>query len=211
VRAGGESIGGQHDYSVAPSLRSDRWFVGTGFSGSDVLPGLVGYEWDAVTPGCRTPPLTVLFHFAGPPAPADAVRFTAPSGALVFSAGSLSFALGLDDYRWHVDVPPTGDPRLEAFVRNAFADLIRPAAPLAVRTAVGRTSVTIAVRHTPDPRIETVKVYRARATSPLARGSRGMHLVCRTLSRSCVDRAPPGRRLRYVVVVHDRWGPRRRL
>ena len=207
VRSEVESIGGQHDYGVAAGALSNSWFAGTGFTASSVLPGLVGYEWDAVQPGCRTPPLTRLFHFAGPPAPGDAVRFTAPSGALVFSAGSLSFAKGLDDFRGHPNVPPPGDSRLEAFVRNAFRDLVLPAPPLAVRSSAGPKGIEVTVRRTPDPRIDAMLVYRASAQQPLARGRRGLRLVCRSLGPRCVDRtAPRGTPVRYVVVVRDRWG-----
>jgi hypothetical protein len=172
-----------------------------------VLPGLVGYEWDLVTPGCPTPPLTVLFHYAGGPATADAVRYTAPSGAVVFSAGSLSFAKGLDDFQEHIGVPRTGDPRLERFVRTGFAALLRPAVPHSVRTNAGPAGITVTVRRAPDPRVVSVGIYRAPARMPLARGSRGMHLVCTTLEDSCLDRGVPRRRpVRYVVVVRDRWG-----
>jgi hypothetical protein len=201
-----ESLGGVHDFLIASGALTDPWFAGTGFSASSVLPGLVGYEWDAVAPGCPPPPLTVLFHYGGP-APADAVRYTARSGAIVFSAGSLSFAKGLDDYRAHPALPPGGDPRLEAFVRNAFSDLVRTPGPRSVRTTAGRGGITITVQRAPDPRVEQVRVFRAPARQPLARGSRGMHFVCSTLAATCVDRSvPKGRRVRYVVVVRDRWG-----
>lgn len=204
VRSEAESFGSLHGFTVVAAALANPWFTGAGFTAASFLPGLVGYEWDTVQPGCRTPPLTVLFRFAGPPA-ADAVRFTAPSGALVFSAGSLSFAKGLDDFRHHPDTPPTGDPRLEAFVRNAFADMQRPPGPLAVRIT-DRHSLTVDVRRTPDPRIEAMLVYRAPVRNPLAKGSRGLHLVCRTLADRCVDSGAPRRRLvRYVVVVRDRW------
>jgi N,N-dimethylformamidase beta subunit-like, C-terminal len=207
VRTDVESIGGQHDYSVSADALSDPWFAGTGFTASSVLPGLVGYEWDAVEPGCRTPTLTVLFHYGGPPASADAVRFTAPSGAIVFSAGSLSFAVGLNDYHEHANVPAPGDPRLERFVRNAFADMLRPSAPRSVRISVGPRGITVSVQRRADPRVLGVRIYRAPADQPLARGSRGLHLVCDTLRRSCLDRsAPAARQVRYVVVVRDRWG-----
>ena len=55
------------------------------------------------------------------PTSADAVRYTAPSGARVFSSGSLYFVYGLDNYYGHRDVLP--DPRLRQFMRNALADL----------------------------------------------------------------------------------------
>jgi hypothetical protein len=202
-----EALGGQHAYSVAAGALSDPWFAGTGFTGSSTLPGIVGYEWDAVVPGCVTPAPTPLFHFAGPPATADAVRFTAPSGATVFSAGTLSFALGLDDFRLRPNVPATGDPRLETFMRNALAELVRPAAPLAVRVSTVSRGVRIVLRRSPDPRVLGVRVFRAPAHNPLAHGSRGMHFVCSTLGAGCVDTsAPRNRRVRYVVVINDRWG-----
>ncbi len=207
TRAGVESIGGQYDYAVAPGALSDPWFAGTGFTATSVLPDLVGYEWDAVQPGCPTRPLTVLFQYRGPPAPAAAVRYTAPSGAIVFSGGSLSFSKGLDDFQGRPNARPTGDPRLERFVRNAFADLLRPAVPLHVRTTAGASGIAIGVQRTPDPRVDQVRVYRAPVDQPLAHGSRGLHLVCITLAATCLDRSVPrGRQVRYVVVVRDRWG-----
>jgi hypothetical protein len=199
VRSDVESIGGEHDFAVAPAGLADPWFLGTGFGASSVLPGIVGYEWDAIEPGCRTPPLTPLFHFAGPPAPADAVRFTAPSGARVFSAGSLGFARGLDEYRWHADSPPSGDPRLEAFARNAYADLLRPAEPRAVGVMSRRGRIVIVVKRTPDPRVEQVTVFRSVA-------GRRFRLVCHRLADRCVDRDPPSGRLRYAVILRDHWG-----
>ena len=48
---------------------------------------------------CRFTSLTTLFHYEGPPGNADAVRYVAASGARVFSAGSLQFVWGLDDFR----------------------------------------------------------------------------------------------------------------
>ena len=125
----------------------------------------------------------------------------------MFSAGSLNFANGLDDFVSQPGAHSPGDVRVERFVRNAFADLLRPAAPSSVRTQAGRNGVTINVRRAADPRVQDVRIYRARAEQPLAKGSRGLHLVCRTLESSCVDRTVPrGRRVRYVVVVRDWWG-----
>jgi hypothetical protein len=49
----------------------------------------------------------------------SAVRYTAPSGARVFSSGSIRFAVGLDPLNGR------GDPRLQRFMRNALADLKR--------------------------------------------------------------------------------------
>jgi len=113
-------------YAVNPSALGDAWFRDTGFTATSELPDSVGYVWDSVQPGCAIPPLTVLFHWEGVgrhgnPTTADAVRYKAPSGARVFSSGSLYFAYGLDNYYGHRDVPR--DARLRQFMRNALADL----------------------------------------------------------------------------------------
>jgi hypothetical protein len=95
---------------------ADRWFAGTGFRPTDVLAGLVGYEYDTVFDACKTPPLTRLFQATIPNhLNAVTVRYVAPSGAYVFSSGSIRFATALD--------PLHGDPRLRRFMRNALADL----------------------------------------------------------------------------------------
>ena len=93
---------------------------------TSTLPDSVGYEWDAVKPGCNVPPLTIFFHYAGPgpngkSTSADAVRYVAPSGAKVFSSGSLQFTWGLDNYSANDDAPP--NPHLQRFMRNALARL----------------------------------------------------------------------------------------
>ncbi len=180
-------------YTVAAP--QDPWFRGTGFTSSTVLPDLVGYEWDTITPGCTPPDAVDLFHYEGGPSDADAVRYTAPSGARVFSAGSLQFTWGLDDFPSsfsggsHPIVPG-----LEQFMRNALADLGRPAPPTAivVRRASGGISIRVS-RHA-DPRVRAVVVRR-----------NGV-VVCRTRTGACVD--PGGsRRARavYTATVADRW------
>jgi N,N-dimethylformamidase beta subunit-like protein len=126
-------------YAVNPAALGDAWFRGTGFTETSQLPDSVGYVWDSVQPGCAVPTPTVLFHYEGlgrhgNPTSADAVRYTAPSGARVFSSGSLYFVFGLDNYYGHRDVQP--DPRLRQFMRNALADLM--AKHSAHRTFVGQ-------------------------------------------------------------------------
>jgi hypothetical protein len=129
------------DYTV--SAAGDPWFAGTGFTSGSILPGAVGYEWDAVQPGCAVPAPTVLFHYEGAPSNGDAVRYTAPSGARVFSTGSLNFVSPLDPY----PAPPDGgDPRLQQFMRNVLADLTgaspAAAAPVVVAApALGGSAV----------------------------------------------------------------------
>jgi hypothetical protein len=110
-------------YTVAPTAAGDPWLAGTGLRPGMSLPETVGYEWDQVTPNCLSPAPTVLFHYDGP-GPADAVRYTAPSGARVFSAGSLQFAWALDSYPYqsHGNLALPG---VQRFIRNVLDDLTR--------------------------------------------------------------------------------------
>ncbi len=184
-----ESIGGPYDYSVNAAALDDPWFTGTGFTPTSTLTGLVGYEWDQIVPDCRRAQPTVLFQYQGPPTGADAVRFTATSGARVFSAGTLNFTHGLDDY----GTRPTGDHRLERFMSNALADLLRPAPPTALLiTRQSAHTARIRVRRHADPRVTAALVYRGRA------------LVCVTRTFTCVDHHP-GATQTYTAVLRDRW------
>jgi hypothetical protein len=111
------------DYVIGTSVLADPWLVNAEFAPGAALADLVGYEWDTTAPGCAVPPLTTFFHYAGLPTNGDAVRYTAPSGARVFGAGSVQFAWGLDGWGGH-DPPP--DPRLQQLVRNAIGALTAP-------------------------------------------------------------------------------------
>jgi hypothetical protein len=193
-QTGAFSIGGPYDYSINPAALNDPWFAGSGFTATSRLLGLVGYEWDKVVPGCRTPAPTVLFQYRGPPVAADAVRYTASSGARVFSAGSLNFTHGLDDFTPHTTAKPPGDPRLERFMQNALADLQRPAPPTSVQTtALGPHATMIRIKRHPDPRVTAVLVYR------------GRRLLCTSLRHTCTDHRPPPTPTPYTVVLRDHW------
>jgi hypothetical protein len=90
---------------------ASHWvFAGAGLRNGDALPGLLGYEVDAIYGG-GPPGLERLAHspFVDRGA-ADRIRYadmtiyTAPSGALVFATGSMQWNWGLDGYnapRWH--------------------------------------------------------------------------------------------------------------
>jgi hypothetical protein len=121
--AGEATIGGVHDYT--PTNLSDPWFKGTGLTPTSSLPGLVGGEWDNIPancPGATPPVITVLFSYSGA-APAQAVRYSPPSGARVFSTGSLTFNFGLDTNTFIPTYRRLESPALERFVRNAINDL----------------------------------------------------------------------------------------
>jgi hypothetical protein len=111
-------LGGVHDFHVAAAALNDPWFAGTGFKPGSVVRGILGYEWDGIERGCPTEPLTVLFHAGDVTPPADAVRYTAPSGARIFSTGSVDWSHGLDSFGGH-----QADRGLQRFMRNAINDL----------------------------------------------------------------------------------------
>ncbi len=126
----GLSITAPHpNYGVVPSALSNPWFAGTGFTGSSTITGVVGYEWDtAGQPGCPT--VQRLFTWTGTntygnPSRADASTYTAPSGARVFSGGSLQFSWGLDNFGHATPA----SPQLQAFAANMLDDLAGPVRP----------------------------------------------------------------------------------
>ena len=200
VEPGNQSIGIK-DLTVNPAALSDPWFARTGFAPTTVLPGLVGYEWDLISPGCATPPLTVLFHTPGTPS-FDAVRYTAASGARVFSAGTLRFSWGLDP------ASAQSNAGLQQFMRNALDDLTRPAPPASLRAVRTRAGVRIAVGWPTDPRPRELLVYARTGSQPFLPATRGARLVCRTRGATCMDSlAARSRPVRYVAILRDRWRP----
>ncbi|WP_306059778.1 N,N-dimethylformamidase beta subunit family domain-containing protein [Natronococcus wangiae] len=121
-------------YTVTEEALNHPWMEDTGFEAGDELPHLVGYELDHIVPGCPVPgDLSVLFEYEPGTSEyladteydggAQAVTYTAPSGARVFSSGTMNFPWALDD-----STPPWGpevraDSRLERFMRNALDDM----------------------------------------------------------------------------------------
>jgi PKD domain len=199
------------DYRPTVEGLADPWLAGTGFDSSSVVRDVVGREWDTVPgvppSGCAPPTLRVLFHYSGGSGEASAVRYVAPSGARVFASGSLQFAWGLDTFateeEGHANPP---DPRLQQFMRNALADLTRPAPPATVAPGLAGRTVSVGLPAPLDPRIEEVAVYRHEGSEPFAVADAVQ--VCRGApSAACVEAAPPGHRTYvYAAVAADRWG-----
>jgi hypothetical protein len=191
-------------YTVTPAAANDPWFAGTGLAPGDVLPDLVGPEWDQVIGGDRTPTcnprsLTVLFHADSPRGSADAVRYTAPSGARVFSAGSLQFAWGLDGYAH--PLPP--DPRVGRFMVNVLDDLTRPAPP-SLTAAMRGPAVVLATSHPADPRASTL-ILRHRGLANFDVSDPEAVVLC-VADTVCVDRKGASGLYRYAAVTIDSWG-----
>ena len=141
------------DYAVVASALDHPWMRDTGFEAGDEVVGIVGHEWDFVHEGVDVPgELTRFFHYEEGSSDrwivndddADAVSYEAPSGARVFSTGTLGWTWRLDpDPRWDAINWPLNrikeykpqvlepDPRLQQFTRNVLDDLQKPVAPVA--------------------------------------------------------------------------------
>jgi hypothetical protein len=112
---------------VGPS--SDPWLAAAGLTSGDVVPGVVGYEWDSLIPGCFTGHVAPLMTARIPGSngvshSADMVRATAPSGGRVFAMGTMELAWALRDLDGG-----SCNPQVVAFVRAALGDLTRPPTP----------------------------------------------------------------------------------
>jgi N,N-dimethylformamidase beta subunit-like protein len=175
---------------------SDPWLAAAGFAPGEVIPGVVGYEWDSLTPGCfagRVVPLMTALNPGsnGVSHRADMVRATAPSGGRVFAMGTMELASALDDLSGR-----SPNPKVAAFVEAALHDLTRPAPPAALAVRHHATELTVSARlSAPDPRIVRVIVRPVR-------GGQG----CRDSLRSVCRLPLPRRTTRYAAVAIDRWG-----
>ena len=108
-------------YTVTAAAMANPWFRNTGLTAGSTITDSVGYEWDTFKSGCVAN-AQVLLHYSGAPANADAVAYTAPSGAQVFSDGTMQLTWALDDYG-HA---PHADTRVQAMFANLFNALGAP-------------------------------------------------------------------------------------
>ena len=208
-----ESHSGPVDYTVTDAARTDPWFAGTGFAPGDKVLDVVGNEWDSlpeapVPEGCARPGLVSLFHFEGEPSNADAVKYTAASGARVFAGGAQQLSWSLDPFntgRFGRTLP--ADVRLQQFVRNALADLTRPAKPRALEAGVQGRTVTLRITRQPDPRVRSFQIYRHMGPGAFRLDDTSVARVCTTTQLVCVNRnVPRGRTYRYAAIALDAWG-----
>jgi hypothetical protein len=114
-------------WKPAASMQPDWLFHDTGFTSSSLVSGIVGYEPDRTTPS--SPPGTqvvgsgsTLCQHGGPPSGlGQSALYTAKSGALVFSSGTLGWQLGLSPMPAESpDAPRRADPRLVKLTENLF-------------------------------------------------------------------------------------------
>jgi hypothetical protein len=179
---------------VGPS--SDPWLAAAGLTPGDVVPGVVGYEWDSFIPGCFVgqvaPLMTALIPGSdGVSHTADMVRATAPSGGRVFAMGTMELAWALDGLDGR-----SPNPRVVALVKAALRDLTHPAPPAALIIRHRATGLIVSARlRAPDPRILRVIVRPVK-------GGRG----CADSLRSVCRLPLPRRTTRYAAVAIDQWG-----
>jgi hypothetical protein len=175
---------------------SDPWLAAAGLAPGDVIPGVVGYEWDSLAPGCFAgqvvPLMTALISGSdGVTRSADMVRATAASGGRVFAMGTMELAWALEGLGGR-----SANPQVVAFVETALRDLTRPAPPAALIIRHRARGLIVSARlSAPDPRILRVMVR------PMG-GGRG----CADSLRSVCRLPLPRRTTRYAAVAIDQWG-----
>ena len=107
-------------YTIVDAALSDPWMAGTGFAAGSTIPGVVGYEWDTIVTGCTAGGArTTFFQYPGSPPEqlpaAHLTRHVLPSGSIMFSTGTMDWALKLDPWS------SGRDARVEVFTRNVLA------------------------------------------------------------------------------------------
>jgi N,N-dimethylformamidase beta subunit-like protein len=122
-----------YNWRPAPGLRPAWLFAHTGIGASTVISGIVGYELDERTPAAPAGTLVVGSGTGVPcqpetePSPvrgeiAQSTLYEAPSGALVFSSGTLGWLYGLSPVpQASPDVPRAPDARVVAMTENLIA------------------------------------------------------------------------------------------
>jgi uncharacterized protein YaiE (UPF0345 family) len=138
---GSEGVYNGFDYVV--SNASDPYYAYTGLQNGDILTGLVGYEYDGLLNNGLTPNGLVVLSQSPVPSSglgtlgllplgtddtiSNAVRYTAASGAKVFSTGSIQWVWGLDS---DGVTNPRVDSRVQQIAVNVFADMgAKPTTP----------------------------------------------------------------------------------
>jgi N,N-dimethylformamidase beta subunit-like, C-terminal len=104
---------------------TSNWVVeGSGLERGTRLPGLLGYEVDGVA---DTSPsgITIITRSPIGTTFATSTVYTAPSGAIVFNAGSMQWIWGLDDYRADAFDRPRIHPGVEQMTRNVLERFAR--------------------------------------------------------------------------------------
>jgi hypothetical protein len=122
-----------HYYAWKPAatMQPDWLFHDTGFTTSSLVSGIVGYEPDRTT-GASPAGIQVigsgstLCQNHGPATGlGQSTLYKAPSGAMVFSSGTLGWSLGLSPMPAESpDAPRKADPRLVKLTENLFDKML---------------------------------------------------------------------------------------
>ncbi|MDQ6807455.1 MAG: hypothetical protein M3065_21465, partial [Actinomycetota bacterium] len=128
----GPPIYAYYAWSPSPALEPAWLFRGTGFTAGASVPGIVGYELDRTVPGSR-PGLALVgagrarCQSGVPYDDSQSILYRARSGALVFSAGTMGWQLGLSPVpSSSPDAPRAADPRLVRLTENLLARMLAP-------------------------------------------------------------------------------------
>lgn len=157
-----------NNYAYVVQNSSNWVYAGTGFTDGTSVPGIVGYEYDKVWNNGLTPPGTTTLSNS-PVCCSDtqwdtskntysqATIYTAPSGALVFAAGTIDWGWGLDNYS--ANYANAGIQQMTANILNRFAaGSVTPptATPITpTNTAVPPTNTPVPPTNTPVPPTNT--------------------------------------------------------
>jgi hypothetical protein len=205
-----EHQSGPVDYTVTNAASTDPWFRNTGFNTADKVLDVVGNEWDSLpdppAPStCVKPHSRVLFHFDGEPADADALKYTATSGARIFAGGAQQLSWALDTFnltRFGRTLP--ADTRMQQFMRNVLTDVGRPAKPTSLTVTVRGRMVTLKVRGHADARIK-FQTFKHIGAGSFGLDDPGVTPLCKNKTGNCIIRNVAPGTYRYAAVTVDEW------
>jgi hypothetical protein len=205
-----EHQSGPVDYTVTNAASTDPWFRNTGFNTGDKVLDVVGNEWDSLpdppAPStCVKPHSRVLFHFDGEPADADALKYTATSGARIFAGGAQQLSWALDTFnltRFGRTLP--ADTRMQQFMRNVLTDVGRPAKPTSLTVTVQGRMVTLKVQGHADARIK-FQTFKHIGAGSFGLDDPGVTPLCKNKTGNCIIRNVAPGTYRYAAVTVDEW------
>jgi hypothetical protein len=131
--AAGPPVYAYYSWSPSPTLQPAWLFSGTGFTPGAIVPGIVGYELDRVDTAAPPGPDALVVGGgratcqgrAAQSDKAESVLYRAGSGALVFSAGTMGWQLGLTPVpSTSPDAPTAPDPRLVRLTQNLLGRML---------------------------------------------------------------------------------------
>jgi chitodextrinase len=183
VFIGAQYISNSYDTDIVISNRTHWTLAGSGLLDGSRLPGLLGYEVDAMFAGNAPYGTTVIAH--SPIAPnnndtnaypySDMTVYTTGSGSTVFAAGSIQWSWGLDAYDAtghrgsRVSEPAQTITRnvLDRFLnRNAPNPPSAPSSLRATASSTGQINLTWADNSWTE---EGIQVYRSSPGAPYVR------------------------------------------